>query len=221
MKQKIMPAVVLTLICAITCGLLVFAYNATYVDNTGVITDKLYTALSDVYGEKDFTMPTTADGSLITADGITSVITDGEGSYAYEITADGYKKGGLHILVALDKNSAVCGVKILDIGETPGLGTKVQDDSFLSQFSGVTADMMTEAPAAQSDTKPEPVWSEDIKLITDLSMEKLYEDTKASNAGGAASIDLITGATYSSTGMKNAVKLAVDTDKKLKGEGLI
>lgn len=220
MKQNIMPAVVLTLICAITCGLLVFAYNVTYVDTTGVITDKLHAALVDVYGEKDFSMPRNADGELLSAEGVTSIITDGNGSYAYEITADGYSKGGLHILVALDGSGAVSGVKILDIGETPGLGTKVQDDSFLSQFSGVNSDMMTEEPEEKSDVKPVPVFSDDVELLGTLSINEIRSDANSSDSS-KADIDLITGATYSSTGMKNAVKLAVDTDKRLKGEGLI
>ena len=35
MKDKIMPPLVLTIICIVVIGLLVLAYNATYVDNTG------------------------------------------------------------------------------------------------------------------------------------------------------------------------------------------
>ena len=41
LKDKIMPPLVLTLICVITSALLVAAYNLTYVDTTGIITDKL------------------------------------------------------------------------------------------------------------------------------------------------------------------------------------
>ena len=41
MKEKIMPPLVLTLICVITSALLVAAYNITYVDTTGVITNWL------------------------------------------------------------------------------------------------------------------------------------------------------------------------------------
>ena len=39
-NEKIKPSLVLTLICLITCALLVIAYEATYVDTTGVITDR-------------------------------------------------------------------------------------------------------------------------------------------------------------------------------------
>ena len=41
MKDKIMPPLVLTIICIVVSGLLVLAYNATYVDNTGVLTDDM------------------------------------------------------------------------------------------------------------------------------------------------------------------------------------
>ena len=48
MKEKIMPPLVLTLICVITSALLVAAYNITYVDTTGVITDELASGLTDI-----------------------------------------------------------------------------------------------------------------------------------------------------------------------------
>ena len=53
MKEKIMPPLVLTLICVITSALLVAAYNITYVDTTGVITDELASGLTEIYGGSD------------------------------------------------------------------------------------------------------------------------------------------------------------------------
>ena len=50
MKEKIMPPLVLTLICVISSALLVLAYNLTYVDTTGIITDKLSEGLTEIYG---------------------------------------------------------------------------------------------------------------------------------------------------------------------------
>ena len=127
-KEKIKPPLVLTLICLITCGLLVAAYEATYVDNTGIITEKLRTGLTEVYGKfEDFEMLLNDDGTVLTYDGVTSVLSDGKYT-AFEITADGYSKGGLHVLVGLDENGAVKGVSIMTIGETPGLGTKMCDE---------------------------------------------------------------------------------------------
>lgn len=177
MKEKVMPPLVLTLICAISVALLVIAYNATYVDTTGVITDKLSGGLSEIYGTSDgFSMLMNDDGTVKTYDGVTSVIADENGNVSFEVTADGYSKGGLHLLIGFDSSGAVCGISVLTIGETPGLGTKVQDPDYLAGYKGInTPDFETH---------------------------------------------VITGATFSSKGMKAAVTAAVNAYDSMKGEGL-
>ena len=140
MKEKLMPPIVLTLICVISSALLVIAYNLTYVDTTGIITDKLSEGLTELFGTSEgFEMLLNSDGTVRTYDGVTSVITDGSGKNAFEITADGYSKGGLHLLIGFDENGAVCGISVLTIGETPGLGTKVQDKAYLDRFKGISS----------------------------------------------------------------------------------
>lgn len=174
MKEKIMPPLVLTLICVITSALLVAAYNITYVDTTGVITDELASGLTEIYGGSDgFDMLMNDDGTVKTYDGVTSVITNGSGT-AFEITADGYSKGGLHLLIGFDESGSICGISVISIGETPGLGTKMQNKDFLDKFKGIS--------------------SEDYQ------------------------VDNITGATYSSKGMKAAVNTALEAYSQMKGE---
>ena len=53
MKDKIMPPLVLTIICIVVSGLLVLAYNATYVDNTGVLTDDMKKGWAEIFGKGD------------------------------------------------------------------------------------------------------------------------------------------------------------------------
>lgn len=174
LKDKIMPPLVLTLICVITSALLVAAYNVTYVDTTGIITDKLSAGLTEIYGsDSGFQMLKNGDGTVKTYEGVSSVISDGKNT-AFEITADGYSKGGLHLLIGFDENGEICGISILTIGETPGLGTKVQDKTFLDKFKGISS--------------------------------------------ADYSVDNITGATYSSKGMKSAVNTALDAYSLMKGE---
>ena len=174
MKEKIMPPLVLTLICVITSALLVAAYNITYVDTTGVITDELASGLTEIYGGSDgFDMLMNDDGTVKTYDGVTSVITNRSGT-AFEITADGYSKGGLHLLIGFDESGSICGISVISIGETPGLGTKVQNKDFLDKFKGISS------PDYQ--------------------------------------VDNITGATYSSKGMKAAVNTALEAYSQMKGE---
>ena len=174
MKEKLMPPLVLTLICVISSALLVFAYNLTYVDTTGVITDKLSEGLAEVYGSSEgFEMLLNDDGTVKQFEGVTSVLSY-DGKTAFEITADGYSKGGLHLLIGFDESGAICGISVLTIGETPGLGTKVQDKAYLDSFKGITS------PDFQADA--------------------------------------ITGATYSSKGMNNAVQTAARAYSQLKEE---
>lgn len=202
-KEKIKPPLVLTLICIITCGLLVAAYEATYVDTTGIITDKLTAGLAEVYGSAEgFEMLKNDDGSVLTYEGVTSVLFNGENT-AFEIIADGYSSGGLHVLVGLDKSGAVKGVSVMTISETPNVGTKVQAESFRSQFKGVRyADTVTQKE--ENTGKAKVVWG------TKEEINRLKIDAAINNTSGSGfTLDAISGATFSSNGMYNAVKTAL------------
>lgn len=169
MLENIKPPVVLALICAVISALLIAAYNATYVDTTGVITDKMQECLDNIYGENTYKMAFNEDGSLMTFEdmGISSVIYNENGDIAFEVVSDGYSKAGIDIIIGMDSEGAVKGIEFVSLKETPGLGTKVNDDGFIGQFIG--------------------------KNSSDFD------------------IQTITGATFSSKGMKKAVANAVDT----------
>lgn len=142
MKKYVMPPLVLTVICIVVSGLLVFAHDKTYKDTTGVMTDELKAGCEEIFGEGDYSI-LMKDNSPLTfdTDGVVSVITDDKKEKCLvEITQDGYAKGGLHLLVGINKDGAVEGVYFLEIGETPGLGTKVQDKSFTDKLKGFNKD---------------------------------------------------------------------------------
>lgn len=211
-NDKIKPPLVLTLICIITCGLLVAAYEATYVDTTGVITEKLTAGLTEVYGsDEGFEMLKNDDGTVLTYEGVTSVLFDGENT-AFEITADGYASGGLHVLVGLDGSGAVNGVSVMTIGETPGVGTKVQSEDFRDQFKGVTYGDTVSPEADKTSAKPKAVWG------TREEINRLKIDAAVNNTSGSSfTLDAISGATFSSNGMYNAVKTALAAYEEMKG----
>ncbi len=169
MKEKIMPTLVLTLISVIVCALLVVANSATKDKIVDAQKEKFNQSLSETFGDSDY-KPVD-----INLDGINSVTYDENGRIIFEITADGYAKGGLHLLIGFDENGEIEGMSFLSIDETPGLGTKVKETpGFIKQFIG--------------------------KSSTEYDFE------------------VITGATYSSNGMKSAVNLAIDTYNKHKEE---
>lgn len=202
----------LTLICIITCGLLVAAYEATYVDTTGVITEKLTAGLTEVYGSAEgFEMLKNDDGTVLTYEGVTSVLFDGTNT-AFEITADGYSSGGLHVLVGLDNTGAVNGVSVMTIGETPGVGTKVQDESFRNQFRGIVYGDTVSAENIEATVKAKAVWG------TRDEIKRLKIDAATSNSSESGfELDAISGATFSSNGMYNAVKTALAAYEEMKG----
>lgn len=165
MLNRFRPPLVLTLICTIVSALLIIVYNATYVDTTGIITDALRTGLEEIYGTGNYTMLKNDDGTVLTYDGITSVIVSEDQKVSFEVIADGYAKKGIHVLIGVS-DSGIEGISFIELGETPGLGTNVRDNpDFIKQFLGINSDE--------------------------------YE------------FSALTGATYSSKGMKNAVSTAL------------
>ncbi|MBQ9376025.1 MAG: FMN-binding protein [Ruminococcus sp.] len=142
MKNNIIPPLVLTIICIVVSGLLVFAHNQTYVDTTGVMTDELKAGCEDVFGKGEYEMLLDKNADTKTpvtfdVDGVVSVITDStKEKCLVEIEEDGYSKGGLHVLIGVNKDGAVEGISFIECGETPGLGTKVKEKSFLDTLVG-------------------------------------------------------------------------------------
>ena len=145
MKESLKPPIVLTAVCVIVSALLVFAYNYTYVDNTGVMTEQLSAGCREVFGEGEYHILLEKDTEKKTpvtfgTEGVLAVITDGKNKCLIELEQDGYAKDGLHLLIGLDTEGRIKGISFLGIGETPGVGTKVQQDAFLSQLIGYGTD---------------------------------------------------------------------------------
>lgn len=211
-NEKIKPSLVLTLICLIACALLVMAYEATYVDNTGVITDKMTAGLNEIYGTADgFEMKLDENGKVYAPEGVTSVLEDANGNTAFEITADGYSGGGIHVMVGISSDGAVTGVSVLTLGETPGVGTKVKEAYFLDQFKGLTFDKLPKTGGEESSTKKKYVWGSEEEI------NSLKEAASAVPAGDTFELDAITGATLSSNGVNRAVTAALNAYNEMKG----
>ena len=135
--ENFKPTVVLTCVTTIVAVLLVVTHQFTYVDTSNVITDKLKSALTEAMGEGEYSI--VSDWSEYGAekpDNVEKLIKRSDGSLAFEIVTDGYSKKGIDLVVAMNSDGTVKGVSVVSLGETPGLGTKVQNDSFLSQFKG-------------------------------------------------------------------------------------
>jgi electron transport complex protein RnfG len=139
MPEKIKPPLVLTIICTIISALLIIVYNMTYVDTTGIITEDLAKGLDSIYGEGNYNMLLNDDGTVLTYEGVTSVITNEKNQVSFEITTDSYAKNGIHVLIGVSDNG-IEGISFIELLETPDLGTKVRDDKdFAKQFIGINS----------------------------------------------------------------------------------
>lgn len=134
MKEKVMPSVVVTLVCAIVCGLLAVVNDLTAERIVQAEADKVQKSLAAVFGEDTYIQ--TAD----TYEGVTAVYTNTSGVTIYDITADGYSKGGIRALVGVAEDGSIAGVGIVSCGETAGVGTKVTEDAYLAGFTGAAGE---------------------------------------------------------------------------------
>ena len=162
MKDKILPTIVLTIICTAAALLLTFAHEVTKDSIAGQKELKFSKSVERLFGDCEIRMLDSSFG----CDEIKNIAVTPDGKTAVEIVADGYSKGGIDVLIGFDENGAVCGIEFVALGETPGLGSKVSDEEcFRKQFIGASDD--------------------------------------------SYSFDAISGATFSSKGMKHAVDTAM------------
>ena len=100
---------------------------------------------------------------------------------AYAAAARGYHDL-IDVMVGINKDAKITGISIMTHSETPGLGARVVEPKFTSQFKG-------------------------LDLGGDLNL-----------TGKGGKVEGITGATFSSTGVVNAVRKAMEEFPKIKKE---
>lgn len=158
MMNTVKPVLVLSAITTVIAALLIVTYNLTYVDTSGIITEALNEKCVDLMGEGEFRIVTDweAEGyATAQPDDVEKLIVKEDGSLAFEIVSSGYSKNGLDLLIAMNKDGSVRGISVVKISETPGLGTKVNDDAFLGQFvqKKESVTIVKRAPSAESEVE--------------------------------------------------------------------
>ena len=170
-KAMILPPLVLAVICAVCCAFLALANMVTKDKIAAAEADAIQSSLQQLPDAGTFEEITDFTPENNEKEPATGLYQDEKGQFAVLVTADGYNKGGLQVVIGVDKDGAVTGVSFVTVSETPGLGTKVQSN-------------------------PE--------LLVD-NLVGLSDETVVNG------VDNITGATYSSKGMKAAVNCALAT----------
>ena len=139
-KDFFLPVLVLVAICFAVTFALAFTYGITspiIAENTARAASEARKELlpdADNFTEADVKPYTLEEGKVYvletyTADnGAGMVVTVNTNSYGGNLTA----------MVGIDKDGAITGVKVTDHTDTPGVGTKAQEESHLNQYRGLT-----------------------------------------------------------------------------------
>ena len=128
------PTLVLGLITLVVSGLLALTYNITGVGVAGpAISDEMLEMASEVLpGGEGF-----EDAAVGASASVPAVIkTSNDAGYVINAIGKGYG-GDMSVLVGFDNDGKITGVRVLESGETPGIGTKVTENlDFLGTFVG-------------------------------------------------------------------------------------
>lgn len=161
-KEYGMPVVVLVAICFVT-SLLLALTNA--VSDPIIIRNQEIAATEnrkELLPEADSFTKVEVSEFASSTDGKASVteVYQADNGAGYVMTAKTASFGGeLTLMVGLDANGAVTGVKVTDHSDTPGVGTKDQDPEYLAQY-------ITRTDLSAEDVKKET----DFKFITGASV---------------------------------------------------
>jgi len=135
-KEMIAPTLVLFLICLVVTAALAGTYQVTKPIIEDINAKNANLARAEVLpsGADGFTK---VDGALIT--NVADMYQADNGSGMTFTTTDKGFGGTLTVMVGVDAQGAISGVKITEHGETPGLGTKAMTPEYLAQYKGQTA----------------------------------------------------------------------------------
>ncbi|MDO4848083.1 MAG: RnfABCDGE type electron transport complex subunit G [Clostridiaceae bacterium] len=134
-KEIIIPAISLFLICLVATALLGFTNQITApkIEQLAIETENnaKKEVISDAADFSDRMTATLDETEYSYYEGLDSdknVI-----GYVFTTSAKGYG-GDIKVMVGVDKSGSVTGVSILEISETAGLGMNAKNESFLKQF---------------------------------------------------------------------------------------
>ena len=141
MVKKLMPVIVLTVICLVATATLVGTYGLTkpvIEKNNALRADRARVEVLEISGNQGFEsysydeIKKMAKGKL--PEGTVEVYVARNNLGMVITTEDRGFGGSLLVMTGIDKRGRIRGVKVLDHNETPGLGTKAMTKEFFSQY---------------------------------------------------------------------------------------
>ena len=209
--EVIKCTLVLFLICLVVTGLLAGTYVLTKEPIDAAAREAAANARAAVLPADFYLEAENYENTDLTVDGKSVGISEVYTAHAADGTAlgcvvtsssKGYG-GEIEVMVGVLSTGNVCGVRILSISETAGVGMKVDDPDHLGQYVTFTLDEISE-----SDIPTPAVSSEITEYILDSGDESRY-------------VDAISGATISSSAVNRAVNGALQIYNKMAADGVI
>lgn len=149
MKDFVKPTLVLSLICLVVAASLVFTYELTLPIIQANQNREADEARRVVLPEADSFTKVELSEKL---DGAIECYKADNGA-GYVITAQAKGFGGdMSVMVGMDSNGKITGVKLLDNSETPGLGSKTGEEAHTSKYVGKTSETLGEVTAVSGAT---------------------------------------------------------------------
>lgn len=135
----------ITFVCALLLGV-INSVTKDKIEQNGIETRNA--AMSEIIPDAEFTdvevpadFATPADKNQPVVSGVYQATLDGaEAGYCVEVNPKGFG-GALKMIVGINADGTVAGIKVTEASETPGLGAKAQSDkNWIAQFAGQPAD---------------------------------------------------------------------------------
>lgn len=138
MNENVRAFVLPTLVLAVICLVVSAALSATYGITNPIIEENQriveQEALAQVLPEGDSFVA--AEGGL--PDGVSAFYTTQNGAgCVVRVSPSGYG-GPISMMVGIAADGTISGVKVLENSETQGIGSKVMDEAYTSQYTGVS-----------------------------------------------------------------------------------
>lgn len=135
----------ITFVCALLLGV-INSVTKDKIEQNGIETRNA--AMSEIIPDAEFTdvevpadFATPADKNQPVVSGVYQATLNGaEAGYCVEVNPKGFG-GALKMIVGINADGTVAGIKVTEASETPGLGAKAQSDkNWVAQFAGQPAD---------------------------------------------------------------------------------
>ncbi|MFO7928078.1 MAG: RnfABCDGE type electron transport complex subunit G [Candidatus Humimicrobiaceae bacterium] len=168
-NTKVYPIFILTVVVLVSVAVLMFINSLTKPVVAEHKREEINALLQNIYSNMD---------DYEYTDEIYKVL-EGEEIIGYAFMAKGKGYGGeITIMVGLDKDLQIKDVTIMSHTETPGLGSRVTENSFTSQFEGLTAE---DIALAKNDGKIDAVSGATIssEAVVSAVREEMKEKIKS------------------------------------------